>query len=363
MNSALERLSERRRSGPPPLVPGGSHEHSIPIGIIATILVHALVFLGAPKSFRSLSAPPAAANEYQEELEFNLTPEEAPTDPLRFIETNPNKPDNVPEDPKFFAAQNQQAAQENPTDENSDLPTTIGKDVPSSSIVSGERAEPQEAVAPGAQQQSAQENSEVAKESRNEAVAPLPGFEKLVGENEEGIGTNVAENSQRPRAVDEKRDGGDEPAQEEMVVATDQSNPGRQGPRERPRVNQNARPAVLANQPHGVSQAGQIGVDAKFSEFGDYLQELVEIVQAQWNRVLAQTATYPVTGSKVVVRFTLNSQGVISRIEEVEETAGKQGTYACLSAIQDPQPYRPWTKEMVAILGEDEEITFYFYYW
>jgi hypothetical protein len=125
----------------------------------------------------------------------------------------------------------------------------------------------------------------------------------------------------------------------------------------------NTRPTILANQPHGVSRAGQIGVDAKFSEFGDYLQELIEIVQSQWNRVLTQTATYPVTGSKVIIRFTLNSNGEVSRIEEVEETAGKQGTYACLSAIQDRQPYRPWTKEMVAILGNEQQITFQFYYW
>jgi hypothetical protein len=34
-----------------------------------------------------------------------------------------------------------------------------------------------------------------------------------------------------------------------------------------------------------------------------------------------------------------------------------------LSAVREPAPYRAWTKEMVAVLGEDQVLTFTFYYW
>ncbi|HUG10672.1 MAG TPA: hypothetical protein VMM36_06645, partial [Opitutaceae bacterium] len=159
----------------------------------------------------------------------------------------------------------------------------------------------------------------------------------------------------------ERVEGADQPNQDQVVVATPQTTPGRPSPRPQPRV-QNVRPAPLANRPMGVSNAGVIGVDSQFSEFGDYLQELIEIVDAQWDRVLSMTPTRPVSGSKVIIRFTLNSEGIVTRIEEVEETAGKQGTYACLSAIQARQHYRPWTKEMVAILGNEQVLTFKFHY-
>jgi len=360
MRDLLETRTPEQRRRPAPLMPGGGQNRSVPIGVIATILLHLILFLGTPSTFRKPYQPPA--NKYPEELELELTPDEQPPDPMRFIEANPDAPDNVPDDPKFFAAQNQQAAQENPTQDDFELPTTEGKDIPSSAIVTGERAEPQESANPGEQTQPSQQVAEAQAQSQQEALMPLPGFEEVTGEDEEGIGTTVAKASPPARVAEEQAEGQDQPMQDQVVVAQPERTPGRPSPQPRPRL-QNTRPAPLAAQPYGVSRAGQIGVDAKFSEFGDYLQELIEIVQSQWNLVLTQTATYPVTGSKVIIRFTLNSDGVVSRIEEVEETAGKQGTYACLSAIQDRQPYRPWTKEMVAILGNEQEITFHFYYW
>lgn len=360
MSSTLEKLTQRRRNAPVPLVPGAPQGRSIPIGIVATILLHAVLYFVTPRTF--YEGTPRQANT-QDDLEILLTSDDEPQqDPMRFFETNPDKPDNEPDDPKFFAAQNQQAAQENPTQDNSETPTTEGKDIPSNAIVSGLQVEPQTATNPGQESQSVQQAQELATQSRNEALMPLPGFEKVEGENEEGIGTNVAENSTRPRPVEEKREGEEQPAEEQVVVATQQSTPGRPSPQPRPRL-PNTRPTVLANQPYGVSNAGQIGVDAKFSEFGDYLQELIEVVQAEWNRILSRSATYPQAGSRVSITFTLAANGQIIRRNNVDENAGRFGTDACLAAITNPQPYRPWTREMVAILGDEQVITFHFYYW
>jgi len=43
----------------------------------------------------------------------------------------------------------------------------------------------------------------------------------------------------------------------------------------------------------------------------------------------------------------------IAEIIKVEGDAGEYGTNAALSAIRERAPYRPWTKEMVAILGNE----------
>jgi hypothetical protein len=104
-----------------------------------------------------------------------------------------------------------------------------------------------------------------------------------------------------------------------------------------------------------------IGVDAHFSQFGDYLQELVNIVQVQWERILSGGVHPP--HSHVAISFRINFKGEISEIIKVEGDAGEYGTGAALSAIREPAPYRAWTKEMVAILGEDQVINFTFYYW
>ena len=65
----------------------------------------------------------------------------------------------------------------------------------------------------------------------------------------------------------------------------------------------------------------------------------------------------------MTITFRINSQGRIAEILKVDGDAGEYGTNAALSAIRDPAPYRPWTKEMVAVLGDDQVITFSFYYW
>jgi hypothetical protein len=64
-----------------------------------------------------------------------------------------------------------------------------------------------------------------------------------------------------------------------------------------------------------------------------------------------------------MISFRLNSKGEIAEILKVDGDAGEYGTRASLSAIQERAPYRAWTKEMVAVLGEDQVITFTFYYW
>lgn len=63
-----------------------------------------------------------------------------------------------------------------------------------------------------------------------------------------------------------------------------------------------------------------------------------------------------------MISFRLNSNGELAEIVKVEGDAGDEGTNAALSAIHDPAPYEPWTKEMIADLGNDQVITFSFYY-
>jgi len=123
------------------------------------------------------------------------------------------------------------------------------------------------------------------------------------------------------------------------------------------------RPGIPQQRPVGVSTAGQVAVDAHFSQFGDYLQELIDIVQIQWERILTSSSLSPKSSSHVTISFRINSKGQIAEILKVEGDAGEYGTNAALSALREPAPYRAWTKEMVAVLGDDQVITFSFYYW
>ena len=172
----------------------------------------------------------------------------------------------------------------------------------------------------------------------------------------------TAKETENPRPVEKEVDGQEQPTEKQVEVANAPTSPGRPVPRPRPRL-PNVRSAVLTNQPLSASRVGRIAVDANFSEFGDYLSELIEVVDSEWNRILAHSQAYPPSGSHVAVRFILTAQGDVQVVDVQEGSAGRFGTDACLAAIRNPLPYRPWTKEMVAVLGDKQTITFNFYYW
>src|SRR4051812_38178390 len=52
-----------------------------------------------------------------------------------------------------------------------------------------------------------------------------------------------------------------------------------------------------------------LGFDARWSEFGPYMQVFLDTVQAQWYKILAESLIAPKRGSHVVITFKLNSEG------------------------------------------------------
>ncbi|MFT3829155.1 MAG: hypothetical protein QM691_05540 [Opitutaceae bacterium] len=349
------------------------------IALIGTILFHLLAYLGAEKfpflgnRFDDVAADAQSLREKyeQQELTFLLADDAPPEAPKRFVEINPDAPENDPGKTDNFGARNQQAAQPEPGTDHNDRPKTSGEAEDSTAIVTGSREQPVEAAplsGANGQNGTGMQAVIVGDPAQPKATEPLPGFEKLTGDNPDGIGTNIG-SAPKGSAEDEKhQDGkndGTTSGQQMLAVSGGglPGQPGRPSPKPRPKL-QNVRPAVLANQPLSASNAGVIGVDAKFSEFGDYLQELIDTVDAQWQKLVGDMTTYPPSRSVVTVRFKLTSQGEVEILDVVgEQTTGRVGTYTCLDAIRARAPYRPWTAEMVRVLGMEQEITFTFHYW
>jgi hypothetical protein len=134
--------------------------------------------------------------------------------------------------------------------------------------------------------------------------------------------------------------------------------------RARPMVlkQQNIRPAIFAENKFGTANIGPIAIDAKWSNYGAYLQRLIDSVQTQWERLLIESRIYPPSGTTVEVKFIIDSEGKISQIVNVDNKSSEQAARACVSAITDRAPYGQWTDDMKAALGDKQEITFKFFY-
>jgi hypothetical protein len=58
----------------------------------------------------------------------------------------------------------------------------------------------------------------------------------------------------------------------------------------------------------------------------------------------------------------LDKFGKITDIQDVQSTSSEQGKDSCVSAITNTAPYGEWPDDMIAVLGDSQELTFRFYY-
>lgn len=339
---------------------------SVVIGLLAVLLVHSVLFVAAPYLLRGDVSHPllrkhAAPRQFNIEIAPNefVTQAPKPPPPNRYVEANPNAPDNVPDKTNNFSSQNQQLAQEKPDPtKHDDTPKLTGKkDVVSNQTVSGQLTKPQLSAPPVPKLETAAKTMSAPKQAQD----PLAGFEKMK-EGDDGFGSNIGTKPDITKPMPEKVEGAkDAPIVEGAESTMPAIDPKR--PRARPVLNQvHTRPAVFQDNDFGTSNIGPAAYSAKWSSYGAYLHKMMEAIQIQWDRILIDSRTEPPSGTSVKIKFTLDSKGKITEIMDVDNNSSEQGKQSCLTAITMTAPYGEWTPDMIAMLGESQELTFVFYY-
>src|SRR6478736_320002 len=347
-------------------------DRSILIGVVATVLFHLLLAVLSPQfSFAKFSGIHTGitvnnANRGKT-FDFELTPaapKEPERQPFQFVETNPDAPANEPDKTNNFSNRNQQSAQKEAAKEldplnRPSITNAQDKVKNDTSIVTGDLSKPQLGAA--ARPESTQTDTQEQKEQKlRMEQAPDAGFDKTEGKSEDGIATNVAKTKSPSTHADTSAEGvRDAKDPDGGMVATSDTHKAQ--PKARPRLTA-PRTTILTNRTAGTRNVGIVGQDARWSEYGEYLAELVEIIQVQWYHILEESRVSPPHGSHVVITFKINSKGETDIIKVEDSDAGKQGVFSCQTAIQARQPYRKWTEQMISLLGDEQTLTFAFYY-
>jgi len=349
---------------------------SILIGLGATLLFHVLLFSLAPLvkvehiggsggSFFGLTGAQLAKNK---EFNIELAPDEikAPApekSPVKFVETNPDAPDNAPDKTENFSDRNQQLAQKD-ADIGSKLtaPRTEGReDIESAAVVSGSLAPP-ELGGPPTPEVLASQAERAAQEARAEQI-PLSGAEKIDGKAEDGIGANISTNKSPSNNAKEFVEGAKDgrSATGGLVVVAEQQ---KQTPKDRRRVGQSqVRPNPLQKRVIGTDRVGVLGMDAKWSDFGEYMQQYIETVHIRWEGILGERQTFPASPSQVAITFTLTAEGIVTHTKVEHSTTDRPGELAALGAITGKvEAFKPWTEAMIAVMGREQTLTFSFHY-
>ena len=344
---------------------------SIGIGIACTVFFHLLLLWLSPRfgmnKFSGVHSGISVMKPNQgKSFDFELTPPEPEPkqDLLKFVDTNPDAPENTPDKTANFSNRNQQSAQKEAAKEKDpeNRPSIKGQDEikNDASIVTGDLSKPQQGAAAAPEVAKTDSEKQQAELKARAEQTPLSGFEKTEGQSEDGIATNISKATTPATKADQLVEGAhDAKDPEGGLVAVNQTSKAQ--PKARPRLTA-PRSTILTNRATGTTNVGILGIDARWSEYGEYMQELLEIVQVQWYKILQESRVSPPRGSHVVVTFKINSKGETEIVKVEDSDAGKQGVVSCTSAITYPQPYRKWTEQMIAVLGDEQQITLSFYY-
>jgi len=348
----------------------------VAIGI--TLLVHLLFFLSLPEQL--LVGPSAdKADESSVELVL-LPPEELTPEQLRFVEANPEAPENEPDRKDQYSFRSQQSASETTSDSPLDAPNVDGE-TDSQKIVQG-ALNPSEPVPPGVYAPNAQPGENDGTDGGKAGAQaqppiavpqplPAPDFIQQEPVDDAGPGSSPdlsgkalevtqAPDPEAPIQVYQPQ----EPMPTPQVEAGD-GNGGaevaRPTPRPRPRLAPELVQGPLMRSTGTASRRGALAIDATFSEFGEYQQQFFAALQAGWYQEIEFFQPID-TATMVRVRFTIESNGSVRDVEVIDSNASEIATLICETAITKRSPFRPWTKEMVEVFGSERTLNVVFHY-
>lgn len=289
---------------------------SAAIAVAASLGAHLLLLWALPDTFHKV----VALARPVEVLTAPVKIDEARLPPkLRFAETNPVANQAVPKTAPFTSSRNQTAAQ--PVPEKRPTQSPLPKSAGTSEEIRLAQGKPRSID----QSQAAPAPQPAVSMAAPTKAAPPPGPGKSAAKP---APSPVAANPERPRAA---------------------APSGTYG--------------LLLRRPVGVNRAGSLAIDARFSNYGDYTQRMMEAIQSSWWSIIERSRFEGVTRGRVTVSFRLHRDGTVTDAQVLGTEVTRVMTLACKDAVMAPAPYDLWRADMVAMYGESDTVTINFHYY
>jgi len=393
---------------------------TVAIAVILTVLIHIAILWAVPYEFEKIKA-----EEKPESLRLEILPPAVSKKIPEFVEANPFANDMTPlspDSPESF--KNQRAADEitDPSSK-SKKPFVAGEIKDGSKIVSGtssqediispdsvmnvlnrplqQPAQPSESSAKRQKPSDSKTDAKTEQASKSEGEQKAEDTEKKYGKEKADAasktGEEASKNSDDPNAFLKisKRDKQAEDAAREKAEAQTQKktaqksegksaapssapapsqnpqekqpeNPAEEplpAPKPRPTLSMKIPAGPLADNRQHASMQGVLACDSRFSEFGAYQQRMIEAISRQWNLLGSRYDLGTAVGTMVVIEFSLNPDGELTKFEILFSNSTNTGTGLCEQSIRTTAPYGGWTQEMINSLGmQDQPVRITFHY-
>ncbi len=344
---------------------------------LATLFVHVGVILVLPEELM-----PRNQNDTDEAQKEAETYEISLVDPIeaQFVEASSEAPENEPDRKDQYSYRAQQAADDSPLSDATNKPKVDGEE-DSQKILQGslEQISPLE---PGVY-------APVARLGEDEGVQggktgapnepalhqfakplPAPNFIQQDAASALGPGSRMDYLGEAPEVFEEPDPDAaiDVYRPQSMLEQIQKVGDGMGGsveaqpvPRARPRLAPELITGPLMRSHGSASRRGSLATDATFSEFGEYEQQFYAAVQTGWYQEIEFFQPID-TSTRVQVRFTLYADGRVDKVKAIQTNASEIATLICETAITKRSPFRPWTKEMAQVFGQQRTLHVVFHY-
>ena len=344
---------------------------------LATLFVHVGVILVLPEELM-----PRNQNDTDEAQKEAETYEISLVDPIeaQFVEASSEAPENEPDRKDQYSYRAQQAADDSPLSDATNKPKVDGEE-DSQKILQGslEQIPPLE---PGVYAPVARLGEDEGVQggkagAPNEPVLPqfakplpAPNFIQQDAASALGPGSRMDYVGEAPEVFEEPDPDAaiDVYRPQSMLEQIQKVGDGMGGsveaqpvPRARPRLAPELITGPLMRSHGSASRRGSLAIDATFSEFGEYEQQFYAAVQTGWYQEIEFFQPID-TSTRVQVRFTLYADGRVDKVKAVQTNASEIATLICETAITKRSPFRPWTKEMAQVFGQQRTLHVVFHY-
>jgi hypothetical protein len=347
------------------------------LAVLATLFVHVGVILVVPEEL--MPRHQGDTDQAQKEAEVY---EISLVDPVeaRFVEASPEAPENEPDRKDQYSYRAQQAADNSPLSDAVNKPKVDGEE-DSQKILQGSLSQTPPLkpglYAPAARTGEGEGDQGGKLGAPNELVLPqlakplpAPNFIQQDVASELGPGSRVDLVGEAPEVFEVSDPDAPinvyrpQPLVEQVQEAGDGAGGSLEAqptPRARPRLAPELIAGPLMRSHGSASRRGSLAIDATFSEFGEYEQQFYAAVQTGWYQEIEFFQPID-TSTRVQVRFTLYADGRVESVKAVQTSASEIATFICETAIAKRSPFRPWTKEMVQVFGQQRTLHVVFHY-
>ena len=341
-------------------IPHSGGLSSFLLGLLAVLFSFVTLQEAAPKlksSFRPLNMNPSI----EPEIQWEISPIPESQSKPKFVEANPNIPENPPDRVNQFSFRNQQAAQPKENDKVKSAKTPKLKHSNNSQKVL-EKNKEIKWVKPSNPPITIPKN-------KSKLFSKIPGNSnppkaKLLPKSEaEGIQSKESQNKVKPK---DKNHMASLQIQNHSPLSHPSLNPSRKYQKTRPKLSTDLIHGPIMKSVTSAPRLGKIAIECRLHPYGVYIQKMLQSIEEQWNQLAKgsmQFLQHDRLPGRITLRYKLLANGQISNLSRLDNEGYSLAAELCRQAIASRVPFGEWTEKMVNDFGQSDEITISFKYY